>query len=350
MADEFQDVYALTTANHVAGFWNTNSELTEPYFGDGTAFRHERLSGDQVSIVKGSDVQPKLLDQTDRDAKAIPLDRGELETASKEVPGFKNSMIVNEKDIRDFKRAQQSRDTVLVDTILNKIYNDQATLLRNAAYRREAMAMEVLTTGQLKLANKKIIDYGLKAWQKTKSKADWGADGSNPYDDIYAIQETAAQKVGATLGRAVMNRRTFSKLVRNGTLKSTLLANNANTAAAFLPNSVVTDFLYSELGLSIKVYNKGYNDAAGAFHTFVPDDLIAFLPETDSIGRMAFATTPEEEESSRLSGTVATVDTGVSIHVYDQQDPVARTTKVDQWVLPTLDVADQIALMNVSGK
>ncbi|GAX05453.1 hypothetical protein IWT25_00759 [Secundilactobacillus pentosiphilus] len=347
--DEILDIYDATTAPHVVSFWNTNQELTEPYLGDGVLFASTRLTDDQVNIVTGSDTVPQLLDQTSRDAKAIPLTRGTLETSSKEVPGFKNSMIINEKDIRDYRRAQASADKGLADVVLNRIYADQTRLLQNAAYRREAMAMEELTTGKLTLDSKKVVDFGLKTWQKAKATADWGADGSNPYDDIYALQTAAAQKTGTTLGRAVMNQKTFNKLVRNNTLKSTLLANNANTAVAFVPNSVVTGFLFSELGLTIQVYNKGYSDSTG-FHTFIPDDVVSFLPTEGQVGRMAYAATPEEEESSRLEGTVAIAGSGVAVHVYDQSDPVARTTKVDQWVMPVLDVANQIAILNVSGK
>lgn len=349
MDNDILDIYEATTAPHVLSFWNTNQALTEPYLGDGTLFEPTRLASDRVDIVKGSDTVPRLLDMTARDAKAIPLDRGTLETASKEVPGFKNSMVINEKDIRDYRRAQASADQGLADVILNRIYNDQTRLLQNAAYRREAMAMEELTTGKLTLDSKKIVDFGLKPWQRAKSTADWGTDG-NPYNDIDALQQTAAEKVGSSLTRAVMNRKTFHKLTTNNALKSTILANNANTAAAFLPNSVVTGFLFRELGLNIQVYNKGYNDGTGKFNTFVPDDVIAFLPEGQAIGRMAFSATPEEEESSRLSGSVAVTAEGVAIHVYDQSDPVARTTKVDQWVMPVLDVADKIAILNVSGK
>lgn len=343
------DVFEAVTAQAIAGYWNTNRQETKPYLNE-QIYDTALQASDKISWIDGQDQAPKLLNATTRDAKAIPVDRKGLEELTASALDFKNSKIVNEQDMQNLQNARNSNNPVLADRILNTIYADQTELLRRAALRREAMAMEELTTGQLQVNDNgvnKSVQFPMDSWQKV-SVTDWAADGSNPYDDIYNVQTNAANKIGTTLGRAIVNQYTFNKLARNNTLKSTLLANNANTAAAFVPNSLVTNFLYSELGLTIQVYNKGTSES-GQFVPFIPNDTMVLLPEIGTVGQMYFIPTSEELEATRLPGTVATVDNGVAIHVYDTPDPVARTTKVTQRVMPILSASRQIAILSLTA-
>ncbi|VDG31381.1 major capsid protein E [Lactobacillus curvatus] [Lactiplantibacillus mudanjiangensis] len=355
------NIFDVINASTIAGFWNTNQAYSEPWLME-TLMPSTKQSTSNIRWTEGQDMLPEVMTATELDADVTMIQRSGFLAKEAEALHFINGVVFNEKDCQDLMNARYGNDNNLFNIVATKIFNDQTRLLTRAALRREQMALDVLLTGKVTINDNGVVsdmDYNYKSYQMAKSKADWGSSASNPYDDIYAIQQTMGNKTGTQLTRAIMNQNTFNKLVGNSTLKSTLLANNANTAAAFVPKKVVTDFIMDELGLSIAVYNKGKNVVTGSgksktnsFETFIPDDKVVLLPGSgnEPIGSTVFVPTPEEINAADLAGTVAIADTGVAIHTFLSQQPVNKTTVASQCTLPRLDAANQVAVMDVSGK
>jgi len=355
------NVFDVINASTIAGFWNTNQAYSEPWLME-TLMPATKQATSNIRWTEGQDMLPEVMTATELDADVTMIKRSGFQAKESEALHFINGVVFNEKDCRDLMNARYGNDKNMYNIVATKIFNDQTQLLQRAALRREQMALDVLLTGKVTINSNGVtsdMNYNYKPYQFAKTTADWGADGSKPYDDIYAIQQTMGNKTGAQLTRAIMNQNTFNKLVRNASLKSTILANNANTAAAFVPKKVVTNFLMDELGLSIAVYNKGKNvvKAAGkgttnTFETFIPDDKVVLLPGSgnEPIGSTVFVPTPEEENAAQLDGTVAIADKGVAVHTFLSQQPVNKTTVAAQCTLPRLDIANHVAVMDVSGK
>lgn len=355
------NIFDVINASTIAGYWNTNQAYSEPWLME-TLMPSTKQATSNIRWTEGQDMLPEVMTATELDADVTMIKRSGFQAKESEALHFINGVVFNEKDCRDLMNARYGNDKNMYNIVATKIFNDQTQLLQRAALRREQMALDVLLTGKVTINSNGVtsdMDYNYKPYQFAKTTADWGADGSKPYDDISAIQQTMGNKTGTQLTRAIMNQNTFNKLVRNASLKSTILANNANTAAAFVPKKVVTNFLMDELGLSIAVYNKGKNvvKAAGkgttnTFETFIPDDKVVLLPGSgnEAIGSTVFVPTPEEINAAQLDGTVAIADTGVAIHTFLSQQPVNKTTVASQCTLPRLDVANQVAVMDVSGK
>lgn len=343
MVDMFQDI---TSAN-IGSYWMTLVQSEAPYLGE-VLFPNTQVANDTVSFYRGLSRAPKPLALSAFDAQAIPRDRQGFEKITTNTRFFKESKYIDEKLRQELIRVQSSPIAAQRDLVLNKIFNDSAELLRGAALSREIMRMQLLQTGKINMAsNGQIIaeDYEMKKSHVATATKGWGEDGSTPLDDIRRAQDTVATEEGITLTRAVMNQTTFRRLLADPEVKATLLANNGNTAAAAIPRSVLLAFLQDEFGLNIQVYDKGYVDTKGAFHHFIEDGNVVFMP-AEALGTTSFAPTPEQVDlMASAAADVTVVDTGVAITSSVKTDPVTKETKVTQNVIPTFEMIDGVYVL-----
>lgn len=328
-------VFDLLQAPYLAGFWNTNPQYTAPYLLEALLPATKQMS-DNVKNITGSDPLPELLDPTSDGSKALPVGRSGLDVGTLPTKRFKNFLNVGESDLTDLSNAQATGDTVLTTTIFNKLYNDQSKLLVQARFTREYYAMQALLNGKLTIGSM-LADYGYQNSQFYTAKNKWNADGSNPYDDIQAVQSTASSKSGVQLQRAIMNQATMYALEHNTALHNSIFAGTVAPQGAILTQGAVQSYFSAVLGLNVVVYDKGY-DANGTFTKFIPDGKIILLPGSGNaaIGNTVFVPTPEEKAAGDATlGQVAVVDTGVSVLTRTDYDPVSVYTKVDEQFIPT---------------
>ena len=103
----------------------------------------------------------------------------------------------------------------------------------------------------------------------------------------------------------------------------------------------------TQLGVTAEIYNKSYVDEKGAKHKYIPDGTVVLLPG-GSLGTTWFGTTPEESDlMTGSAANVAIVDMGVAITTMKRMDPVNVETKVSMISLPSFELADQIAILDV---
>lgn len=338
--------FDLLTSNYLQGYWNTNPQYTAPYLME-ALFTPTKQQADNVKLINGQDLYPAPLDLTKEDSAALPVERGSLQTGTLPTYKFKNKLNLNEYDFKDLNNAIASNDENLILTITKKLYDDQANLLLRARFTREYYAVQALLNGKLLLGNQ-LADFGYESFQNMKVAKVWTDDSSNPYDDISSVKDTASQKVGTALTRALMNSKTMYILMHNAALKNTIFSGTVSPQGSILTQPVVEQWFSAFLGLQVVVYDKGWNNN-GTFEKFIPDGKIIFLPGTanDPVGQMNFVETPEESVS--VSGTTVSIfDTGVSLSTSASSDPVTVKTIVDEKFVPTITVAKQVFILDVT--
>lgn len=328
-------VFDLLQAPYLAGYWNTNPQYTAPYLLEALMPASKQLS-DNVKNITGADPLPALLDVTEDGSKSLPVSRSGLNVGTLPTKRFKNHKNVGEADLTDLSNAQATGDTALITAIYNKLYNDQANLLMQARFTREYYAMQALCNGKLTIGST-VADYQYATDQFYTATNKWNADGSNPYDDLGAVQDLASQKVGTQLTRAIMNRSTMYVLEHNTALHNSIFAGTIAPQGAILTQNAVVAYFSAVLGINIMIYDKGY-DNNGTFTKFIPDGKVILLPgeANAAIGNTVFVPTPEEKASGDATmGQVSIVDTGVSVLTKTESDPVSVYTKVDEQFIPT---------------
>ena len=304
----------------------------------------------KLEFVKGAKNAPVMLMPSALDAKVIPISRQGFEISTEKMPFFKNSMLVNEEDRQALNMLAESNNTA-VNTIVDRIYDDEMTLLENASLTREIMRMQALTTGAITIASNGqnlSYNYGVPNANKVIPATKWNVSASaDPIADINAWKLKISSTKGVELTEGLMNSVTLSYLQKSEAVKALVFANIAN-APASISSARLLQFLKEETGITFYIYDKGW-DNNGTFTKFVADGTVVLMPESD-LGNTWFGTTPEESDLMGGVGTkasVTVVDTGVAVATYKEEDPVTVITKVSEIVLPSFEMADQVIIASV---
>lgn len=343
------NIYELVTSKALASYWTVAAQYRSPYFGE-SKFPNKKKLGLKLEFVKGAKNAPVMLYPSALDAKVIPISRQGFTVQSEKMPFFKNSMLVNEEMRQELNMIAESNDTA-INTIVERIYDDEMTLLENAALTREILRMQALTTGMISVnANGQALsyDYGLPTANKVEPTVKWDvAATADPIADINAWKLQISAKTGAELTEGLLNSVTLNYIQKAKAVKDIALANIANVPAS-ISTARTLQILKEETGITFYVYDKGY-DNDGKFTKFVADGTVVLMPESE-LGNTWFGTTPEESDLMSGVGTnasVTVVDTGVAITTSKEVDPVTVVTKASEIVLPSFEMADQVIIASV---
>lgn len=342
-------IFDYITANVLAAYWderlaeqNKVPDLSE------VLFPARKQLGLDLSFIKGSKGLPIELNLSAFDARAIKRDRIGFQEVSTSMPFFKNSMSIDEKLRQQLLTILNSGNTRFIETILRRIFDDQMTLLEGAAAVREKMAMQLISTGTIAMANngqEYLYNYGLDTSQKPTATTKWDTTSADILGDITKWQDSREDAGYGRPTRAITSRKVLRNIANNTNIKNTLYV-FAN-GQVNLNEQAVRNYIYDQTGVTIQVYDKSYISASGTKTRYIPDDLFILLPE-GPLGEMVYGTTPEEADlMSSNAANVAIVDTGVAITTSEQVDPVNVTTKVSQIVMPSFEAADEIVIADV---
>lgn len=342
-------IYDYITAKEIAAYYNTKAASTTlpPYLGE-ELFPNKKQLGLDLSYIKGSKGLAKVLKLSAFDAKAVKRTRIGFERMETEMPFFKEAMSVDEKTRQELLTVMQTGNRAYIDMVLNKIFDDQTTLVEGAAVVRERMRMQLISTGVITMASNGQTyqyDYGVPATHKVTATTLWNAAGADPIANITAWQDLIEQDGNGRPTRAITSRRVMNELAKADAIKNAIyvMGNGAVTP----DEASVKAYIASKTGLDVIVYEKFYKAEDDSVQRMIADDLFIMLPE-GQLGNTYFGTTPEEAD---LIGSgvanVSIVDTGVAVTTSKLVDPVNVDTKVSQITLPSFEASDSIIIADV---
>lgn len=344
-------IYDYVTPKAEVAYWNEKEQEREPFLGE-AIFPDKKQLGTSLEMIKGSKGTIRPLMLSAYDAKAIPLGREAFEVLQAEIPFFKNSKNINEKQRQALNNVIASGNEQAIRLILGEIFNDVNSLLMNASVGREMLRMQALTTGALAFSSNGqtlAFDYGVPEAHKVTPSVKWDVPATaDPIGDIESWREILSQYNGTVANAMLCNSVTFGYLRNCVAIKDAIyvLADGKITPT----KNKVKEYLSGEFeGLTCYIYDKGYEDpATGAFTKFVPDGVVVLFPDKE-LGNTVFGTTPEESDllNGGTDAEVEIVDTGVAVTGIKEKDPVNVMTKVSQTVMPSFELADSIIIANV---
>lgn len=341
-------IFDLVTAEDIAAYWNTRADQeTENLLGDELWDSQQKLGLD-LKWIKGSKGLPVVLMPSAYDVAALKIDRIGFERVSTEMPFFKNSVGIDEELRQQLNMVLESGNQAYIDSIMNRIFDDEIRLLRAARAQRERMRMSLLTTGLISIsANGQdyYYDYGMPATHKVNAITAWSNPSADIIGDIQNWQQLIEDDYGERPTRAVVSSVTFGYFLKNTNIRNAILGNNTGVPVS---RERVVNYISNELKLSIGVYSKKFVDEAGTKRAYIPDDEFILLPE-GKLGTGWFGTTPEQSDlMSGAAANVAITDTGVAITTSKKIDPVNVDTKVSMIYLPSFETIDGILQADVS--
>lgn len=342
-------IFDLVTPKAIASEWNKNYNERVPFLGE-MFFGTKKQLGLDMKYIKGAEGSVKPLMLSAFDAKAIPIDRQGFEEIAQKMPFFKNSMNIDENDRQNLNMVINSGNQAYIDTILNKVYKDEMTLLERANITREIMRMQALTSGMVTFSSNGqtvAIDYKIPTANKVSLSSNKWSDSAtaDPISDITSWQDKIENATGVRPNRLLMNTNTFNRIKKCDSIKNAVYVFGQGKVTP--TTKAVKDFILTETGCTVYIYNKGYTNSSGTFTKFIADEIVVLLPDT-FVGDTWFGTTPEESDLMTGSNAqVQIVDTGVAITTTKETDPVNVATKVSMICLPSLEKANQILIATV---
>ena len=342
-------IYDYITAKEVAAYYNTKKaqQSLPPYLGE-ELFPDKKQIGLDMSFIKGAKGLAKILKLSAFDAKAVKRDRIGFEKLQTEMPFFKEAMSVDEKTRQELLKVIATGNQTYIDMVLNKIFNDQETLLEGASVVRERMRMQLLSTGTIIMANNGQAveyDYGMPENHQVEANTKWDAKGADPIADITDWQDLLEQEGNGRPTRAITSRKIMRQLAK---IPAIIAAIYVLGQGKVTPDEAsVRNYIADKTGLDIVVYEKFYKDVDDTTKRMLPEDLFIMIPEGE-LGNTYFGTTPEEADLMASGiANVSIVDTGVAVTTSKLVDPVNVDTKVSQVCLPSFEAADQIIIAEV---
>lgn len=344
-------IYDYVTPKSVVSRWNEKEDEREPYLGE-AFFPNRKQLGTSLDMIKGSKGTIRPLMLSSYDAKVIPLGREAFEVLKAELPFFKNSKNINEKQRQALNNVIASGNEQAINLILGEIYDDAGNLLLNASVVREMLRMQALTTGALAFSSNGqtlAFDYGVPGSHKVSPSVKWDVPATaDPISDIEGWIDLIRQDSGKKANAMLCNSTTANALRKVDAIKDAIyvLGNGAVTPT----KGKVKEYLDDEFeGFTTYIYDKGYEDpATGAFTKFVPDGVVVLFPD-GKLGDTVFGTTPEESDlmNGATDAEVEIVDGGVAVTTIKEKDPVNVMTKVSETVMPSFEMADSVIIANV---
>jgi Phage major capsid protein E len=347
------NIFDNVSAKNIASYYSVKASNKIPYLG-ATLFPAKKQLGLDLSWIKGANGLPVVLMPSAFDAKATVRDRIGFKEIQTEMPFFRESMRIGEKDRQQLNTLAGSNRDDMVKTVVNRIFDDVTTLVDGAEAQPERMRMQLLSTGKIDIvANRQnyTYDYKMPATNKETiaGTAKWSdTENSKPIQDIMEWQDVVEDNSGERPTRAILTRKTWGYLMANKSIRMDM--NPVGGQNIILTDSMLKQYLEGKTGVTFAVYNKKYVAEDGTTKNFFPDDVFTLIPGEGTLGSTYYGTTPEESDlmSGATNADVRVVNTGVAVTTVKEPHPVNVQTIVSEIVLPSFENIDKIFIAQVN--
>lgn len=338
-------IFDLMTSAEIAAYWNLIVQDEAPYPTE-ELFPAQKKRGLTLAWLKGARGLPIVLKTSAFDAFAIPRPRIGFEKLSADMPYFKESKYIDEELRQELNIVLETGNQAYIDSIMNRVFDDQLSLLRGARAARERMRMMALTTGIVSMqANGQTFNYDYGVSHKGDASVAWSNYAtSNPIEDMRVAAEQIRDETGSVITRAMVDGETWRNIRRNETIgKSIFVLSNGQ---ANVSDERLRTYIMDELGIRVLVNDMRYVDETGATVKFMPGNTMSMFP-SGNLGNTWFGTTPAESDlMTGSSANVSIVETGVAIVTAKKVDPVQIETIVSQICLPSFEQADSVYILD----
>lgn len=341
-------IFDLMQSQELTAYWEELVQDEAPYPGE-ELFPDDKKRGISLKWIKGSKGLSVVLKTSAFDVHAIPRPRIGFEKLTAEMPYFKESTYIDEELRQELNLVLETGNQAYIDSVMNKIFDDETRLLRGARASRERMRMMALTTGVISMtANGQSFTFDYGVTHKGNATVAWSDRvNSDPIEDMRVAKETIQDETGAEITRAMCDGKTWRDLRNNEKIKKAIFV-LTNGAGAITDNQL-RQYIKDNVEIDVVVNDKRYKDEDEQTAKFMPENTFVMFPDGD-LGRTWFGTTPAE--SDLMSGSVANVsitDTGVAVTTVQKADPVQVETIVSMICLPSFEAADQVYILDTTA-
>jgi len=341
------------SAQNIAAYYDNTPQEVRPYIGE-TLFPPRRVAGLDIKYVKGKSGAPVVLRPAAFDTSAPIRTRIPFQRVIHEMPFWRESMVVGERERQDLMRALASNDPFL-EMLLVEIYNDANGLVLGAGAAVERMRMKLLSTGFIQFTAEGVpydYDYGFdQAKQMTTLVGAAAWDQPETAAPLTDIQE-AMIKARASSARLLLTADTFRKICACKSVRLAMFPQPAGVVPSPIPPAQVAAYFETAWRVSFMIIEEEPNTflerVGGEEMRMFPDGVATLVPVAGALGDTFYGTTPEEADLMLSSATnVQVVDTGVAVATHvTPVAPIQLSTTVSQIALPSYGRIDRMHIIN----
>ena len=355
------------TARSLGVMWDNYKKTlgSAPYLGR-QKFGTRKQDSLESKFIKGKNGLPVSLKASNFDAKAELRDVGGFSTIQNEMPFYRESYMVTEKEEQEYANFASAENSSMANQVLREISKKPMMLIDGARVVPERQIWSLLAPvdGVPKIDvvignNKYSVEYTPDGGVEHKkdhfvdlsqSGTDkWSAsDTATPLADLIEIKRDFTKKTGYSLARFSMNTETWEMVLNADDTKKQVLGITAYTGGIRLRQEDVVMYLRG-YGIEIEVYDKIYIDPAdGQTKYFIPTGIISAQSAGVYLGDFVFGRTPEERSGSLTDGNLSIVETGISVYTYTTNHPINTHCVVSMIGLPTFEGMDSVVVIKVA--
>lgn len=351
------------TARSLGVMWDNYQKTlgSAPYLGR-QKFGTRKQSSLSLRFIKGKNGLPVSLKASNFDAQAELRDVGGFSDIQNEMPFYRESYMVTEREEQDYDNYRSAENSSLANDVLREISKKPMNLIEGALVVPERQIWQLLAPEdgiprvKVVIDNKPYyVDYtsdegaehkqnhfkaitGTSTWDNPSTAA--------PLDDLITARRDFAKATGYSLTRFTMNTETWEMVLKAEDTKKQVLGITAYNGGIRLQQAQVTEYLRG-YGIEIEVYDKLYIDETGTTKYFVPTGIVSAQTAGVFLGDYVFGKTPEERSGSLTDGNLSIVETGVSVYTYATNHPINTHCVVSMIGLPTFEGMDSVLVMKV---
>ena len=364
MALQLKDAF---TARALGIAWNNYKQSLglPPYLGR-SFFGTNKKEGLDLKFIKGSKGLPVALKASNFDAQAPLRDGIGFSDIQNEMPFYRESYMVTEKEEQDYASYMDGNPT-MAQQVLTEIMKNPLDLINGARVVPERMIWQLMAPADgvpkisVKIDGKDVyyvdytVDNGVEYksthyFENTSAADKWSsAATATPIQDILDVQEQHQDYTGEVLSTFVMNNKTWKMFCNAEDTRKQILGLTAYNEGMRITNNDVKNYMLDKFGITILVYNQMFKESDGTSATFIPDGVVSGIAgNVNQLGTVFFGTTPEERSAGQLEGDFALTETGIAVYTYLTNHPVNTHCVVSEIVLPSYENMDSVFVMKVA--
>ncbi|NEZ80382.1 major capsid protein E [Clostridium botulinum] len=316
-----------------------------PMLGE-SLFPERKIQDIEFDMILGSGGLPVSASVHAFDTKTQMASREAIEKGVASLALIKRQIKIAEKEIIKINNPRTNAELTFV---LSQLYNDSEKMVQAVKVRVEAMRMEVLSTGKLKIEEngvKVTLDYGIPS--ANKKSFNWSDPAaSKPLDDLTTLAD-AVEDTSVRPTRALTSRKLARAICNSHSVRAAIHGVNSDKIVSLAQ----LNELLEQLNLpQIVTYEGKYKvEKAKGFDTkrYFPDNIIAMFGD-GPLGETIYGLTAEEV---KLIGDgkmdMAEMVDKIFVGTYTSIDPVGEFTKAAATALPSLPHGEELGIGTIT--
>lgn len=314
-----------------------------------TLFPETKIQDIDLAYIKGANNLPVSASIHGFDTETEIASRETIDYVKERLALIKRKIKMGEELLI---KLQTPRTNAEFEKAKEQVFNDIDKMVIAVKTRIEAMRMEALTSGQIKVnENGAVItvDYSVPSGNiKTLGGTSiWTDNSSQPIKDIFSWTNDLVNSSGVTPTRALTSNIVLANILSNDSVRKAMYGTNTSK---MISKKDLNDFLEAQDLPKIATYDEKYRvqgkDGKYTTKRYFDEDKFVMFGDGE-LGETVYGLTPEEVELQGKAGNEISEQDKIIVQIYDTKDPVAKWTKAVATALPTFPQAGEIIIAKV---